>query len=319
MKLEFGKTFAVALGMFLFIAAMGMTSVVRAETYRFGVSKPGGVWYPIGTVLSRLADKQYGDKVTLNIGAGMANALNVSSGKIELGITFSTTVVDALRGRGTFQAKDASDLRLAMVQYPSMMFWVVWADSNIRHYRDLKGKRVNVMPRGFSAHLLNKQVLDALGMSFQDFADTHYLGLTDSVMQMKDGHIDAMLMPGEEIYAPALELSTHKPIRILSFTDEDIRKIRDIQPALSPVIMDKKFYDQPQDVQTLENFQIVVTNKNVSENLVYKLAKLMYENLSSFINVNQSFKVVKVEDAVKDLGIKLHPGLRRYLKEVGAL
>ena len=319
MRGQFWKTSVAAMGMLLFIETMGMTSLVRAETYRFGVSKPGGAWYPIGAVFSRLADKQYGDKVTLNIGAGMANALNVSSGKIEFGITFSTTVVDALRGRGTFQGKDASDLRLAMVQYPSMMFWVVWADSNIRHYQDLKGRRVNVMPRGFSAHLLNKQVLDALGMSFQDFAGTHYLGLTDSVTQMKDGHIDAMLMPGEEVYAPTLQLSTHKPIRILSFTDEDIRKIQEIQPALSPVTMDKKYYHQPKDIRTLENFQIVVTNKNVSEDLVYKLAKLMYGNLPTFINVNNSFKAVKVEDAVKDLGIELHPGLTKYLKEVGAL
>ena len=319
MRGQFWKTSVAAMGMFLFIGTMGMTSLVRAETYRFGVSKPGGAWYPMGAVLSRLADKQYGDKVTLNIGAGMANALNVSSGKIEFGITFSTTVVDALKGRGPFEEKDASDLRLAMVQYPSMMFWVVWADSNIRHYQNLKGKRVNVMPRGFSAHLLNKQVLDALGMSFQDFANTHYLGLTDSVTQMKDGHIDAMLMPGEEVYAPTLQLSTHNPIRILSFTDEDIRKIQEIQPALSPVTMDKKYYDQPKDVRTLENFQIVVTNKNVSEDLVYQLARLMYENLPTFINVNNSFKAVKVEDAVKDLGITLHPGLIRYLKEVGAL
>ncbi|MDA2935455.1 TAXI family TRAP transporter solute-binding subunit, partial [Acidobacteria bacterium AH-259-D05] len=311
------KTFATAIYMLLLIGAVA--PLARAESYRFGVSKPGGAWYPIGAAVSRLADKEYGDKVTLDIGAGLANTLNVLSGKLEFGITYSTAAVDAIQGRGPFKGKDASNLRLAMVQYPSLMFWVVWADSNIKHYQDLKGKRVSVMPRRFSAQLLNKQVLTALGISYNDFSKTHYLGLTDSVTQMKDGHIDALLMPGEEIYAPVLQLATHKPIRILSFTDEDIRKIRAVQPAVSPTTMDKKYYDQPKDVHTLQNFQIILTHKNVPENLVYKLAKLMYGNLSHFIKVNQSFRHVKVKDAARDLGIPPHPGLTRYLKEVGAL
>ena len=62
-----------------------------------------------------------------------------------------------------------------------------------------------------------------------------------------------------------------------------------------------------------------MTNKNVSENLVYKLAKVMYGNLDHMRKVNPNFKRVTVKSATQDLGAKRHPGLTKYLKEVGAL
>jgi len=308
-----------AIAALVFVVSVLLSPPASADSYKFGVSKPGGAWYPIGTAVARLAEKEYGDKVTLDIGGGMANAINVLSGKIDMGITFGTTVADAMKGRGPFKGKDASNLRLAAVNYPQLMFWVVWADSDIESYEDLKGKRVSVMPKRFSSQTLNKQMLEALGMSYDDFSKVVYLGFNDSVAQMKDGHIDAILGPGEEIYAPTVQLAAHKPIRILSFSKEDIEKIRQVQPAVIPFTMDKKYYDQPEDVHTVQSFQIIATNKNVPEERVYKFAKLFYGNLPYFRDINKSFKRVSVEDAAKDMGVPRHRGLNEYLKEVGVL
>ncbi len=319
MKREFWKTGAVTLSMLLLVGAMGMVPLAEAENWRFGVSKPGGAWYPIGSAIQKLAQKEYGDQVTLDIGGGLANTLNTLSGKIDVGLTFASTVSDALKGRGKFKGKDASDLRLAAVQYPQMMFWVVWANSGIKDWRSLKGKRVNAMPKRFSAQALNIQMLSALGMSYKDFSKTLHLGFNDAVSQMKDNHIDAYLGPGEKQYAPITQLAAHKPIRILTFSKEDVRKLRAVQPALIEVVVDKKYYNQPKDFRVVQSYQIIVTNKNVPEKLVYKVAKLMYGNLDYMRKVNKSFNRVAVKDAAQDLGVKRHPGLTRYLKEAGVL
>jgi len=319
MKREFWKTGAVTLSMLLLVGAMGMIPLAEAENWRFGVSKPGGAWYPIGSAMQKLAQKQYGDQVTLDIGGGLANTLNTLSGKIDVGLTFASTVSDALKGRGKFKGKDASDLRLAAVQYPQMMFWVVWADSGIKSWQDLKGKRVNAMPKRFSAQALNIQMLSALGMSYKDFSKTLHLGFNDAVSQMKDNHIDAYLGPGEKKYAPIIQLAAHRPIRILPFSKEDVRKLRAVQPALIEVVVDKKYYKQPKDFRVVQSYQIIVTNKNVPEKLVYKVAKLMYGNLDYMRKVNKSFNRVAAKDAAQDLGVKRHPGLTRYLKEAGVL
>ncbi len=302
-----------------FAAILLISSCAPTKGWRFGVSPQGGSWYPIGSAIQRLAEKQYGDQVILDIGGGLANALNVMDGEIDFGITFASTVTDALKGRGNFKGKDASDLRLAAVQYPQMMFWVVWADSGIKNWWDLKGKRVNAFRKRFSAQALNKQMLSALGISYKDFSKTLHLGFADSVSQMKDGHIDAYLGPGGRIYAPIVQLAAHKPIRIIPFSEGDVRKIKAVQPALVEVILEKKYYNQPKDVRVVQYYQIVVTNKNVPEKLVYKMAKLMYENLDAMRKVNRRFKRVTAKDAAQDFGIKRHRGLTKYLKEVGVL
>ena len=302
------------------IGTMGIVSPALADNYKFGASKAGGAWYPIGVAIQRLVEKQFGDKLTIDIGGGLANAINTMNGKIDMGMTFASTVQDAMQGIGAFKGKaNAADLRIASVQYSQMMFWVVWADSGITHWSQLKGKRVNAMPKRFSAHALNKQMLQGLGMSLKSFSKVVYLGFNDAVVQMKDGHIDAYLGPGERQYAPIIQLAAHKPIRILQFSNEDIKKMQNVQQALVPVTVDKKYYDQPADVQVIQSYQIIVTNKNVSEERVYRVAKAMYDNLDYMRTVNPNFKRVTPESALVDLGIKKHPGLVKYLKEKGLM
>ncbi len=302
------------------IGTMGLVSPAWADSYKFGASKAGGAWYPIGVAIQRLVEKESSDKLTIDIGGGLANAINTMNGKIDMGMTFASTVQDAIRGIGAFKGREnAADLRIASVQYSQMMFWVVWADSGITHWSQLKGKRVNVMPKRFSAHALNKQMLQGLGMSFKDFSKVVYLGFNDAVVQMKDGHIDAYLGPGERQYAPIIQLAAHKPIRILPFSDEDIKKIQTVQQALVPVTVEKQYYNRPADVQVIQTYQIIVTNKNVPEERVYRVAKAMYDNLDYMRTVNPNFKRVTPQSALVDLGIEKHPGLVKYLKEKGLM
>jgi len=292
-----------------------------AESYKFGVSKPGGSWYPIGTVVQSLAEKKDGDKVSLGISGGTGNLLNVMAGQIQFGMTSATTVADARNGLDKFKGKEAAadKVRLAAVLYPNYLFWVVWAKSNIMSYKDLKGKRVNVMPKAFSFQTLNNQMLEALGMTYKDFSKVNYLGFNDAVAQMKDGHIDAYLGPGEENYAPIVQLAAHAPIRILSFSQEDIAKMNAANPAAVSFTLDKKYYDQKTDVDTIETYVTIVTNEDVPEELVYKFTKLIYGNLPQFADAVKAFSRVSAKNAAKNIGIPPHPGMTKYLKEEGFL
>lgn len=316
-RIKFAGTFAIGLFCTTILAVPG----ALAESYKFGVSKPGGSWYPIGTVVQSLAEKKDGDKVALDIGGGTSNLLNVMSGKLQFGLTSATTVSEARKGMGKFKGKVAAakKVRLAAVLYPNYLFWVVWAKSNIHSYKDLKGKSVNVMPKRFSFQALNKQMLGALGLDYKDFSKVNYLGFNDAVAQMKDGHIDAYLGPGEENYAPIVQMAAHAPIRILSFSKEDLAKMNAANPAAVPFTLDKKYYDQKKDVDTVETFVTIVTNEDVPEELVYKFTKLVYGNLPQFAGAVKAFSRVTAKNAAKDIGIPQHPGLTKYLKEKGLL
>lgn len=303
----------------VFVATLAPAAL--AESYKFGASKPGGSWYPIGTVLQRLADKNYGDKVTVEIGGGTSNLLNVMAGKLSFGLSSATSIQEALKGAKMFKGKEAQakKVRVAAVLYPNYLFWLVWAKSDVTSYEQLKGKRVNVMPKRFSFQALNQQMLGALGIKYSDFSKVNYLGFNDAVAQMKDNHIDAYLGPGEENYAPIVQLAAHAPIRILSFSKEDIAKMNTANPGVGPFTLDKKNYDQKNDVNTVQTFLLIITNEDVPEERVYKLTKTVYDNLGDFAGAVKAFERVKVANATNDVGAPRHPGMEKYLKEKGVL
>ena len=315
---RFQRFLAVSL-VAVFVAALAPAAL--ADSYKFGVSKPGGSWYPIGVVTQKLAEKQYKDKVTLDIGGGVSNLINVMAGKLDFGLTAATSFDQALKGTGKFKgrAEMAKNTRLAAVLYSNYLFWVVWADSDITHYSQLKGKRVNVLPQRFSFQALNKQMLGALGIQYKDFSKVNYLNFNDTVAQMKDKHIDAYLGPGEENYSPIVQLHAHAPIRILPFSAEDQKKMNAANPAAVPFTLDKKYYDQKQDVTTIQTFTTIVTNKNVPNERVYKFTKLVYENLPEYAGAVKAFERVSAKNATNDMGVPRHPGMDQYLKEKGII
>jgi TRAP transporter TAXI family solute receptor len=303
----------------LFVATLAPAAL--ADSFKFGVSKPGGSWYPIGVVTQKLAEKQNGDKVTLDIGGGVSNLINVMAGKLDFGLTAATSFDQALKGTGKFKgrAEMAKKTRLAAVLYSNYLFWVVWANSDVTHYSQLKGRKVNVLPQRFSFQALNKQMLRALGIEYKDFAKVNYLNFNDAVAQMKDKHIDAYLGPGEENYAPIVQLATHAPIRILSFSKEDIAKMNAANPGVGPFTLDKKNYDQKNDVSTVQTFLLIITNEDVPQERVYKLTKTVYDNLGDFAGAVKAFERVKVANATNDVGAPRHAGMEQYLKEKGVL
>ena len=303
----------------VFVATLAPAAL--AESYKFGVSKPGGSWYPIGTVAQRLAEKNDGDSVTLDIGGGTSNLLNVMAGKTSFGLTSGTTIPEALKGAKVFKGKEAlaKKVRVAAVLYPNYLFWVVWADSDVTSVQQLKGKSVNVMPKSFSYQALNQQMLGALGIKYGDFSKVNYLNFNDAVAQMKDKHVDAYLGPGEENYAPIVQLAAHAPIRILSFSEEEIGKMNTANPAAVPFTLDKKHYDQKADVNTVQTFVLIVTNEDVPEERVYKFTKNLYGGLSEFAGAVKAMGRVDPKNATLNVGAPRHAGMDRYLKEAGLL
>ena len=188
---------------------------------------------PSGPPSQRLMDKEYGDKVSLDIGGGVANALNSLSGKIAMGLTFASTVSDALKGRGPFKGKGhlGPENRRRSVQPDDDLGGL----GRFRHHA-LVTAQGQARQRHAQAILRpGHEQADAEGSRdvLQGFAKTLHLGFNDSVSQMKDGHIDAYMGPGEKRYAPLIQLAAHKPIRILNFTNEDVRKIRSVSPPSS--------------------------------------------------------------------------------------
>ena len=64
------------------------------------------------------------------------------------------------------------------------------------------------------------------------------------------------------------------------------------------------------------NMQLI-THAKVSEDVVYNLTKLMYENRAKIVEKHPAGKAINPKNVMKDTGTPFHPGAIKFYKEAG--
>jgi len=280
----------------------------------------GGSWYPLGGAIAELIQKNIpGSTVSVVPGGGIANVVGVEEGKADIGFGNSSSSVDGVAGRDPFKAPTKNVMQLANL-YPQYFQMVVLEDSGIKTVADLKGKAICPGPKGFTGELLTRQVLEVYGLSYKEMSKVNYVSYTDSVALMKDGHADCFL-PGTTIPASSIiDLATAKKIRLLSLPDDRIKELQKMNVGyLKRVIPAGTYSGVNYDVPTVGYFTHLVISAKLPETLVYKITKVLSENVGRLSDVVKDMKGVRAKDLALDIGVPFHPGALKYYKEVGAI
>jgi uncharacterized protein len=77
-------------------------------------------------------------------------------------------------------------------------------------------------------------------------------------------------------------------------------------------------YDgQPAEVPTAVIMNLLVTREAVSEDVVYRMTKSLFDHLDLLVQVSPATKDIDVAKAPFGLPIPLHPGAEWYYREIG--
>ena len=68
-------------------------------------------------------------------------------------------------------------------------------------------------------------------------------------------------------------------------------------------------------VTTVAVRAMLVTNADISEDVIYDVTKAIFENTDKITHAKG--KLIKAEDGLKGMGIELHPGAKKYFDEKG--
>jgi len=280
----------------------------------------GGSWYPLGGAIAELIQKNIpGSTVSVAPGGGMANVVAVEGGKADIGFGNSSSSVDAVEGRDPFKTRAKNVMQLANL-YPQYFQIFVLKDSAIKSVADLKGKTICPGPKGHTGELVSRLILKVYGLSYNDMRHVNHVSYTDAGSLMKDGHADAWL-PGTTIPASVgLDLATTKGIRLLPIPDDKIKALQKMNVGyIKRIIPAGTYPGLNEDVQTIGYFTHLVISAKLPEPLVYKITKLLAENVGRLADVVKDMKGVTVQDLALDIGVPFHPGALKYYKEVGAI
>lgn len=316
MKQSFKRTLAVcALG-----ACLGV-SASAAEFINILTGGTSGVYYPLGVSLSQIYSKVMPDAKTAvqATKASIENLNLLQAGRGEAAISLGDSFSDAYKGDQEAGFKAPLDkLRTIAALYPNYIHFVATADSGIKSFADMKGKRISVGAPKSGTQLNSKKILDAAGIPYKDFAKVEYLSYAESVELMKNRQLDVTLLSSGAGVAALRDLATSQKVVFLAIPEDIVKKIND--PAYGVGVIPANTYPgQSYDVSTIAVQNFLVTREGVSTDTVYKMTKSMFENLDQMVAAHAAAKAINKEKAISSLPAPLHPGAAKYYKEAGLL
>lgn len=297
------------------------TAVSAAEFINVLTGGTSGIYYPLGVALSQMYAKAIPDSKTA-VQATKASVENLNllqAGRGEVAISLGDSLSDAYKGNteAGFKAP-LSKLRTIGALYPNYIHFVAAADSGIKSFDDIKGKRISVGAPKSGTELNSRAILAAAGISYKDFSKVEYLSYAESVELMKNRQLDVTLLSSGAGVAALRDLATSQKVVFLTIPESIVQKIND--PAYQVGVIPANTYEgQTNDVQTVAVQNFLVTHSGVSDKTAYTMTKTMFENLDQMVAAHAAAKAIKLENAAKNSPAPLHPGAEQYYKEKGLI
>jgi TRAP transporter TAXI family solute receptor len=255
-------------------------------------------------------------------GGSVFNINAIREGELEMGVAQSDWQYHAYNGTSKFEkAGPFKDLRAVFSVHAEPGTLVVRADSGIKNFGDLKGKRVNVGQPGSGTVATFDVIEKAFGMSRKDYKLASELKASEMGQALCDNKIDAyFIMVG------------HPAGLIKETTTTCDAKIADIHgPAVDKLIKENSFYryasvpagmytGNPDAAKTMGVGATFVSSAKVPEKVIYEVVKAVFENFDSFKKLHPAFKNLKKTEMVSaSLSAPLHAGALKYYKEAGLI
>jgi TRAP transporter TAXI family solute receptor len=322
-----GLIFSVAI-LFGFIMFMGTTPTQAADQIFVTIGTGGvtGVYYPTGGAICRLVNKtrkEHGIRCSVESTGGSVYNLNmIAAGELDMGVAQSDWQYHAYNGTSKFKDKGPDkDLRAVFSVHPEPFTVVARADSGIKDFKELKGKRVNIGNPGSGQRGTMEVVMGAVGWTKDDFKLASELKSAEQSKALCDNKIDAMVFTVGHPSGSIKEASTSCDSVLVNVTGPEIDKlVADNAYYRMATIPGGMYRGTDSDTNTFGVGATFVTSSKVSEDVIYNVVKAVFENFDQFKKLHPSFSVLKKEEMIKDgLSAPLHKGAVKYYKEAGLM
>lgn len=305
-------------------AAPSEATLDRSKEFITVLTGPtSGIYFPIGGAFSKaLGDMGYKTSTTAT-GATAENINAILTGEGELAIAMSDSVIQAVEAFGAYEGKEpATDLRAMMVLWPNVCQIVTTADSGIKTFEDMKGKKVGVGAPNSGVELNARMMFEAHGMTYDD-CKVDYLSYGEAIDQMKNGQCDVAFVTSGLGNATIKELGVTKEIIFIPVEGEALKNLIEKYPFYVEWTIPKDSYDTREDTTTAAVMNIMLVSKDLSDEVVYDMLVGFYSDAGlETIGASHATakKEITIDTAMRGLigtSVELHPGAIKFYAEKG--
>lgn len=307
------------------LVMLGASGAIAAQktSISFPTAATTGALYPLGAGIANLWNTKL-DTVSARVQAsngGIQNLNLLKSKDAQVSFAVSSITYEALHGTRGFQDRAYKDVRVLAGLYYNPNQVVASKESGVTSLADFKGKRFAPGAPGGTTEVESRIHFTAAGLKYPDDIKAQYMGFNESIDLMRNKQLDgAWIMAGMPT-AAVTEMCATAGGRLVGMEPALIKKLQAEYPWYSEFTIPAGTYDgQTAPVRTTAIKMLLLTDASMPDDLVYSLAKTLWENLGELGQAHSVMKTVTPDMAVKDLsGIPLHPGAEKYYREAGIL
>jgi TRAP transporter TAXI family solute receptor len=308
-------------------AVAGCMAVALAPTpVTLATGTPGGVYHPVGNAICRMfnleGEHQAMPCVAVSSDGSVANIRRVESGDSTFGLSQTDVAYAAFHGEGPFAAAGPDpSLRILVALYPEAFTVVARANTSIRDFQDLRGKRVGIGTIGVGYNFTRDVVLGFYGSTIPDPERVLEFAPAEQNQALCSNKVDAIIFEAGHPNGLTQEATTDCRARLVRVAGPPIdRLLATHSYYIASVIPGGMYAGNPSDVPTIGTRAVLVSSSNQPDELTYAVVKAVFENLAVFRQLHPALSTLEIKDMVpREAVMPIHPGALKYYREAGLL
>lgn len=305
----------------VFVLSLFISTESFARVYKFSGGPSGGTYQYYASGVSTLAKKSGINVLASSSRGSVENVRLTHSGKTNFSVAYSGDIFQGRNGRLKQDANKYDNVMAMAYLYGAPAQLIVNAGSAIKSASDLVGKKVGVGPPGSGAASSCETFFTAIGI--WDKVERNFLGYRQAADAFKNNQLDAFWIFAGFPNSSVLEAALQSDVSLINtYKDGEAVGMFEKYPYFTRVIIPANTYSGvTEDVITFQDATIWIANKDVPEEVVYNLLKIVFskEGLSYMVSIHKSAVEMSIEGGIKGIVTPLHPGAEKFWKENGVL
>lgn len=325
MNISAKKLFTAALlGLGALVLFSPSASVAADKFVTIGTGGVTGVYYPTGGAICRLVNRgrrEHGIRCSVeSTGGSVYNLNSLRDGGLDMAVTQSDWQYAAYNGVSYFKDQGPfKDLRSLFSLHTEAFTVVVRADSGIKKFTDIVGKRVNIGNPGSGNRATMDVVMDAMGWTNNSFKLASELKGSEQPQALCDNKIDVMIYNAGHPNGAVQEAATSCDVTIIPVDGPVIDKLVKNNPYYAYTNIPGGMYaGNPNNIKTFGVKATFVTTSRMDDDVAYQIVKAVFDNFDNFKTLHPVFANLDPRKMIKEgNSAPLHRGAERYYRERG--
>ena len=289
---------------------------------RFVTGGESGTYYGFGSVIATHATNNAGvNVVALSSDGSKANVFSLEENEAELGFCQSDVMAYAYNGTNIFADSGKVDCFSVLAALYTEQVQIVTTNPDIKSVADLEGKSVSVGAPASGVYFNAVDILSAYGIGDLDAdgkftkINATYQSFGDSADALKDGKIDAAFIVAGAPTTAIVDLSTTKPVSLVSLDDEHIDALLKSSPYYSKCTIKADVYGLDSDTTTVAVGAVILARDDVPADAIKALCADIFDNASSLVSSHAKYGELNLEYASSITSVPYHAGAVEYFAE----